>query len=181
MGDISPKVKGTRDAPKPWALFHLYPAIKRKISKVQAGSICRLKRESISSISLQITPCVRDDTLHEVSMNRTSLSPHNCDGMGSHGQQTDRSSVCLEVCICKRSPSGLVSITKVEDCGHSGIKVPRLTGLAMDVRCCCSLPDGIWLFCLLPFSRGAHSHRPVSQGSSTSLDNGWALKPGEAL
>lgn len=89
LGDISPKVKRTRDAPKPWALFHLHPAIKRKISKVQAGSICRLKREGISSISLQITPCVRDDTLHEVSMNRTSRSPHNCDGMGSHGQQTD--------------------------------------------------------------------------------------------
>lgn len=85
LGDIGPKVKGTRDAPKPWALFHLHPAIKRKISKVQAGSICRLKREGISSISLQITPCVRDDTLHEVSMNRTSRSPHNCYGMVSHG------------------------------------------------------------------------------------------------
>lgn len=86
----------------------------------------------------------------------------------------------------KRSPVVWCPLPRWSDRGRSGIKVPPLTGrlllatVAMDVHCCCSLPDGNWLFCLLPFSHGTHSHRTVSQSSPASLDNGQALKPGEA-
>lgn len=69
------------------------------MTKVQAGSASRLKRESAFFITLKITACAGHGMLiilHEASMSRVSQSPHNCDGMGSHGQQRKISLVCMK-------------------------------------------------------------------------------------
>ena len=84
------------DVPKPQTLFHLHLTIKKRITKVQAGSAYKFKREGIFFITLQIITHMRGVMLiilHEVSMNRINQSPQTSDGMGHSGSKEEDSLV----------------------------------------------------------------------------------------